>query len=165
MSLKKKQVSVLRPCNYGGNTSARSQYARKKKILIADSDVTETARLNQFLQNHNFECILVNDVFAAVRLTKLQKPDLFIINLGISGNNGLLLMHKLKYILSAFNIPIIITNSDEKMLDKEQALHLGAELFLRIPTGNDVMLLAIMNCLSSQSINRIAHIDRLSDAA
>ena len=165
MSTHQKQVSILRPCLRIIGTTELPGTEIKQKILIADSDVTETARLKQFLQNHHYECILVNEVLTAVRQTVLQKPALLLINLGISGNNGLLIIHKLKYIPSAVNAVIIITGEGDSLIDMPQAMKMGAGVFLKKPLRNDEVLMAIQNGISGRQTKQISHLNRESSAA
>ncbi len=143
MNRPKKQVSILRPCFYDGPSSDPADSHKRRKILIAEDSVTETARLKLFLRNHGYECILANEVTTAIKLAAQHQPDLFLIDLGITGQNGLLLIHKLKYIPGIKSAAILITGENEDLLDKQQALNMGAAAFLNKPLKNHEVLTAI----------------------
>ena len=82
---------------------------------------------------------------AATSLTKARKhrPDLIVLDLGLPGGDGFLVMERLKMIPDLAVIPVIIVSGRDVHANHERALKAGARAFLQKPVENAELLKAI----------------------
>lgn len=99
----------------------------RKKILVVDDekDIVELVRFN--LERDGFKVVPVYNGEDALRLVKVQLPDLIVLDLMLPGMDGLEACRILKRDSSTFSIPIIMLTAKGEESDIVVGLELGAD--------------------------------------
>ena len=121
----------------------------KKKILIVDDDPDIRHGLDIRLRANDYEPIFAADALMAISAAQKEKPDLILLDIGLPGGDGFIVMRRFKTILSLASIPIIVVTSRDPITHKDRALEAGAEAFFQKPFNNDELLLAIGKILGA----------------
>lgn len=121
----------------------------KKKILIVDDDPDIRHGLDIRLRANDYVPIFAADALMAISVAQKEKPDLILLDIGLPGGDGFIVMRRFKTILSLASIPIIVVTSRDPITHKDRALEAGAEAFFQKPFNNDELLLAIGKILGA----------------
>ena len=118
-----------------------------KKILIVDDDQDLIRGLSIRLRANGYNVFTASDAISAVSTCGKTEPDLIILDIGLPGGDGFLVMDRLKNISSINFMPIIILSARDPLLNKQRALDAGAYTFFQKPADNDELLTAIQDAL------------------
>jgi CheY-like chemotaxis protein len=119
----------------------------RKKILIIDDDKDLRAGLNLRLRASNYDAVFAGDGVAAVSEAQRQQPDAILLDLGLPGGDGFLVLERLKSIPRLASIPVLIITARDSKGNQEKAASLGAEAFLQKPFENEELLSALRKAL------------------
>lgn len=119
----------------------------KKKILIVDDDKDLLRALHIRFKANNYEVVSATDAYMATKMSRDENPDLIILDIGLPMGDGFLVMDRLKDILPASMIPIIMLTGRDPEANKERALKAGAFAFFQKPADNDALLAAVRKAL------------------
>ena len=120
----------------------------KGKILIIEDDADTRQILNIRLRANDYDTAFAGDATTAIIVAKKEKPDLIILDLGLPGGDGFMIMERLKAIAC---IPVIVVSARDPQVNKERALKAGAQAFFQKPADNDELLAAIRKALEEQN--------------
>ncbi len=101
-----------------------------KKILFIEDESALQKTLGDTLKKKGYDVIGALDGESGLRMAKLKKPDLILLDLILPKMDGFEVLEKLKEDEETKEIPIIILTNLERMQDIEKALELGAKTFL-----------------------------------
>ena len=77
----------------------------KKTILIVEDNEDVTKGLRIFLRSHEYATIIAGDAVSAISMTKNERPDLIILDLGLPAGDEYLVMDRLSNINTVSSIP------------------------------------------------------------
>jgi DNA-binding response OmpR family regulator len=115
----------------------------KKIILVIDDDPDVRSGLRIRLQANGYEIFFAADAVTSVSQARKHKPDLIVLDLGLPGGDGFVVMERLKAIPDLSAIPVIIVSGRDVHANHERALKAGARAFLQKPAENAELLKAI----------------------
>jgi DNA-binding response OmpR family regulator len=118
-----------------------------KKILIVDDDKDLLLGLNIRLKAAGYTVILAADAPSAISKATRENPDLMILDIGLPGGDGFLIMERLNSPQMNLNIPTIVLTARDATTSKERSLKSGAVAFLQKPADNDKLLDTIRKAL------------------
>jgi DNA-binding response OmpR family regulator len=121
------------------------------KILIVDDDKAFVQLLNTRLKNSGYLVTFASDVPSALGLVQREKPDLILLDIGLPGGDGFVLMDRLKAIDRLAHIPIIIVTAQDTSSAKAKALKAGAQAYFQKPIDHNELTAAIREILGVQS--------------
>jgi len=81
-------------------------------------------------------------------VARKEKPDLILLDLGLPGGDGFVVMQRLKSIYDLLLVPIIVVSARDPLMNEDRALLAGVEAFLQKPVDNVEFLTAIEGALS-----------------
>jgi two-component system, OmpR family, KDP operon response regulator KdpE len=113
------------------------------KILIVDDSPVMTKLLGGMLGAKNYDVAVASDAISAVGVAQREKPDLIILDLGLPGGDGFLLMRRFKNLARLALTPVIVLSGEGSASIKEKALQAGAEAFFTKPPNEEELLSAI----------------------
>jgi len=119
----------------------------KPKILVIDDDQDLAMGLRVRLRANNFATVFATDAVSAISQAKNETPNLILLDLGLPGGDGFLVMERLNNIESLASIPVIVLSARDPQANKERALAAGAKAYFQKPVDNDELLAAIRKTL------------------
>jgi two-component system phosphate regulon response regulator OmpR len=104
---------------------------RNDKILIVDDDIRTRESLKNYLRQEGFEVLQADDSKAMSRILQRESVDMIILDLMLSGEEGLSVCRRLRAANDLTPIIMLTAKSDEA--DRIVGLELGADDYLTKP--------------------------------
>ena len=118
-----------------------------KKILIIEDDSYVRLGYHVRLKANDYETFFAVDAIGSLREARTHKPDLIVLDLGLPGGDGFVVMERLKTNPQLAVIPIIVVSGRSGLANKTRAIEAGVKAFLEKPVDNDHLLAAIRKVL------------------
>ncbi|WP_221452840.1 response regulator [Mucilaginibacter sp. FT3.2] len=120
---------------------------KAKKIMIADDDPGIIDAVEMLLEFEGYEVTSTVDGSAVLNM-KEKLPDLLLLDIWMSGEDGRDICKKLKHELTTKNMPVIMISASRDV--KASALAAGADDFLAKPFEMDELLKKIALLVSDR---------------
>ena len=101
-----------------------------KTILVVDDEPKIVQLLRDYLERAGYTMLAANDGQTALAVTRAEKPDLVILDLGLPGLDGLDVTRALR---KSSSVPIIMLTARGEESDKLVGLELGADDYVTKP--------------------------------
>lgn len=118
----------------------------RNKILIVEDDRRIAMDLTLRLQKAGQEVFQASDGMSGVEAAIKHQADLILIDINLSGGNGLVVAQRIQSVVPKLTPIIFLT--DSKLGLRQKALALGAAGFLEKPYNSENLLTTIQNALS-----------------
>jgi DNA-binding response OmpR family regulator len=112
-----------------------------KKILIVEDDADVRLGYQVLLKANHYDTHFAADSLSAVSEARKHRPDLIILDLGLPGGDGFIVLERFQGIPNLAVIPVMVVSARDVHANKERALKAGARVFVQKP-WNDRELLA-----------------------
>jgi two-component system alkaline phosphatase synthesis response regulator PhoP len=99
-------------------------------ILIVDDEARIVKLVSDYLQRAGFNVLTAQDGETALRLTRLEQPDLIVLDLMLPGVDGLDVCRRLR---QESGVPIIMLTARVEEADRVVGLELGADDYVTKP--------------------------------
>lgn len=120
-----------------------------EKILIVDDNADTRLLLSVRLKAYGYETVYAADALEAIMMAHQAKPDAILLDLGLPGSSGFLVLERLKAASTLAPIPVIIVSAEEPHVAQAKALALGAVAFLHKPVPQRMLVEAIEQALGA----------------
>jgi CheY-like chemotaxis protein len=117
------------------------------KILIVDDDQDTRQLLKIRLETEGYETAFAWDAVTAISATRQERPDLILLDFGLPGGDGVIVMERLRTFPALAHIPVVVVSAREPTSTGERALLAGAVAYVQKPIDNDELLRAISGAL------------------
>ncbi len=114
-----------------------------KKILIIDDDQDLLLGLTPRLKANGYSVISAKDGISAIAVARKEAPDLIILDLGLPGGDGFVVLKRLKDLADIGATPVIVLSARNPAGNRERVLGAGAVAFFQKPPDNHEFLAAI----------------------
>jgi two-component system KDP operon response regulator KdpE len=118
-----------------------------KKILIVDDDPDVRQAMHIRLKANSYETFFASDALNCVTEARKQSPDLIILDLGLPGDDGYVVMERLKRHPALAVIPIIVVSARDARGNHDRVIAAGAQVYLQKPVINAELLAIIRQTL------------------
>jgi len=118
-----------------------------KRILIVDDDPDVRQAMNVRLKANGYDTLFASDALAALAEARKQVPDLIILDLGLPGGDGYVVMERIKRYPALSVIPIIVVSARDVQANRVRSIAAGANVYLRKPVDNAELLAIIRQSL------------------
>jgi two-component system KDP operon response regulator KdpE len=118
-----------------------------KKILIIEDDPDVRLGYNVLLRANHYETFFAADATCAIAEARKCLPDVIVLDLGLPGGDGFVVLERLRATTQLSMIPVIVVSGRDLPGNKERALRFGAKAFVQKP-WNDNELLALIEKLA-----------------
>jgi DNA-binding response OmpR family regulator len=118
-----------------------------KKILLVDDDPDVRLAMHVRLKANGYDTCFASDALSSVSEARKQQPDAIILDLGLPGGDGFVVIERLKRHPSLAVIPIIVVSARDVSGNKERAIKAGAKVYLQKPVDNAELLAIIRQTL------------------
>lgn len=98
------------------------------RALIIDDDPRMTSLLRETLRGEKFDCVLAHNAETALEIAREQTFDLIVLDLGLPGMSGIILLRKLR--AAGNNSLIFIVSAYGRAEDRVLGLDMGADDYL-----------------------------------
>jgi DNA-binding response OmpR family regulator len=119
----------------------------RNKILIIEDDLDLRRGLNLRLRAGNYDTAFAADAVMALSIAKKEAPDLILLDLGLPGGDGFLVLDRMKCIASLAGTPVIVLSARDPKANEKRALDAGVDAFFQKPVDNELLMTAIQRAL------------------
>ncbi len=120
------------------------------RILVVDDNPTIRKGLSVRLRANGYEVLFAVDAVSATAALVAEEPDLVILDLGLPGGDGFVVMDRLSKNDRLANIPVIVLTGREAVTNEDRALNAGATAFFQKPVDDSQLLFAIYKALRGE---------------
>jgi two-component system phosphate regulon response regulator PhoB len=119
----------------------------KKKILIVDDHAETRLLVSARLKKHQYDTVCAADAVQAIAVARQTQPDAIILDLGLPGGTGFIVLERLKANAMLGGIPVIILTADESPESEFKGLETGAVAYLRKPVEDEALVAAVASAV------------------
>ncbi|MEO8257871.1 MAG: response regulator [Acidobacteriota bacterium] len=123
----------------------------EKSILIIDDDQPLLVGLSVRLKSSGYKTSSAMDAVTAIAAAVKEPPDLIILDLGLPGGDGFVVLERLKMLATLATIPVIVLSARDAKESRQRALDGGAVAYFQKPPDNHEFLNAIRHALGESS--------------
>lgn len=123
----------------------------RHKILIVDDDKDFLNLLNVRLKDMGYHVAFASDVPSAIMMTRKQMPDVILLDIGLPGGDGFMVIDRLRAMETLAHIPIIVVTAQHASDAEKRALTAGAQAFLQKPIDIERLTATIQKVLGGSS--------------
>jgi len=116
-------------------------------ILVVEDEPQIRRFLKASLDAEGYRIVEAGDARRARIDAGMHKPDMALVDLGLPGGDGFLVLERMGAIPRLASIPVIVLTARDPASSEAQAIGLGARRFFQKPVDNDTLLLAIAEAL------------------
>ena len=121
----------------------------KKKILIVDDNSDTRLLLSARLKAHQYHTVFAADALQAMSVAQKERPDAMLLDLGLPGGNGMVVLQRFKANMTLNGIPIIIVTAEDPLVAEDGTIEAGAVAFLQKPVDQDKLLAAVQQAIGT----------------
>jgi DNA-binding response OmpR family regulator len=103
--------------------------------------------LYTYLQWAGFETVVAGDSITATSVVMREKPDLVLLDMGLPGGEGMLVLERIKSNPVLAGTPVIIISGRDQVKYYERSLRAGAAAYFKKPFNNAKLVEAIKKAL------------------
>lgn len=123
----------------------------EKIILLVEDDKDQLMGMNVRLRSVGYNVVAAQDAISAISTARKTKPDLIVLDLGLPGGDGFVIIERLRSLIDLALIPIIVVSGRDPIANKRRALEAGAQAYIQKPIENREFLAAIEKALGNSS--------------
>jgi DNA-binding response OmpR family regulator len=132
----------------------------KIKILVVDDSADTRLVVSARLKKHGYDTVFAADALQAISVAQQTQPDVIILDLGLPGCSGFIVLERLKTNTALACIPVIILTADESPESEFKGLEAGAMAFLHKPVQEEALIAAVecaVECVTECPITDAEH--------
>jgi DNA-binding response OmpR family regulator len=114
-----------------------------KTILVVDDDADVRLALGMLLKSRGYGVVAAEDAISAMKLAVASSPDLVLLDIGLPGGEGFVVMQRFQALPALAAVPVIVITGRDLAETKEKAIGLGAVAFLQKPVDNRAIMAAV----------------------
>jgi CheY-like chemotaxis protein len=121
----------------------------RKKILVVEDETVQLTLVAKRLKAAGYDVVGARDGISAISTARKEQPDLVLLDLGIPGGDGFVVMQRLQTLLSTTTIPIVVASSHDPAQNEEASKRAGAIAFLQKPVDFEKLLKVIAESIGT----------------
>jgi DNA-binding response OmpR family regulator len=118
-----------------------------KLVLLVDDDEDLLLALAAPLRRRSFDVAVASDAVTAVASAIKQPPAVVIMDIGLPGGDGMLVMQRMHGLPRLASVPVIVLSGRDPAAHREAALAAGAVAYLTKPVTSDELIAAVLQAL------------------
>lgn len=122
----------------------------KSTILIIDDDVDSWHLLSSVLKTHNYYPVWAADGMQAIAAARLHQPQAILLDLGLPGGDGFLVLDQLKNNQLLRDIPVIVVTVRDRQEAEEKAQKLAVAGYVQKPVKVDELITSLQQVFTTR---------------
>jgi two-component system KDP operon response regulator KdpE len=110
------------------------------KVLIVEDDADIARLIGLKLKQQGLKPVFAADAVTAVTIARKEDPDLLVVDIGLPGGGGLLIMERMRAIPNLAMKPVVVISAREPIEGERQAREVGATAFFPKPLDLDALV-------------------------
>lgn len=127
------------------------------RLLVIDDSRDFQFLIKTFLEGTNFSCLFAADVLQATGIAIRDKPRVILLDIGLPGGDGILLLDRLRAKVKTQMIPIIVATGQTTEGLEAKARAKGATAFLQKPFNREKLLETLQQVLPESALATTTH--------
>ena len=124
----------------------------RHRLLIIDDSLDFQLLVKTFLQGTNFLCISAPDGLQAMGTALREKPRVILLDIGLPGGDGLLVLERLRTNTHTQATPIIVVTGRTSLGLETNVRAKGAAAFLKKPIEKQLLLETLQQVLQESAL-------------
>jgi DNA-binding response OmpR family regulator len=121
----------------------------KPKILIIDDDVDSWNLLSTAVRAHDFYPVWAADGMQAMAAVRRHQPLAILLDLGLPGGDGFVVLERLKGNPAMRTIPVIVVTVRDRLEAEDRVHRLGAEGYIQKPVNVEELMTSLQQALAA----------------
>jgi CheY-like chemotaxis protein len=118
-----------------------------KKILLVEDEPNFRQMMDTYLKWAGYKIAIAPDSISALSAVTREKPDLILLDIGLPGGDGMMVLQKVKANPATAHIPVIMVSGKDPAFYQTQSRLAGAAAYFQKPLKNEALLEAIRDAL------------------
>ncbi len=118
-----------------------------KLVLLVDDDEDLLVALAAPLRRQGFDVAVATDAVTAVSTAVKQPPDVVVMDIGLPGGDGTMVMQRLHSLPQLAGVPVLMLSGRDPETHRDAALAAGAAAYLAKPIAPDQLTAAVVEAL------------------
>ncbi|HLW78874.1 MAG TPA: response regulator transcription factor [Terriglobia bacterium] len=119
--------------------------AGKKTILVVEDNLDLLHAIKVRLTAKGYKVVTAADAVFAVSVALREKPDVILLDIGLPGGDGFLVMQRLRDLSELDSIPVILITAREESVNRKRAFEEHAFAYFQKPFEDDDLLASVQN--------------------
>ncbi len=115
----------------------------KARIMLVDDDADLIVAESAVLRRAGYEVLAAGDAVSAVAVAVKERPQAVILDIGLPGGDGTVVMQRLHALPALAGVPIVILSGRDPQRYRDEALSAGAAAYLTKPAAPEDLLAAL----------------------
>ena len=131
--------------------SRRRGGSGRQKVLVIEDDAVARADLQARLGAAGYLVAQAADAASAMTVVNREHPDLILLDLGLPGGDGYLVLERLRKIAAFAAIPVLVITGRSDAETRQRVASLGVPPMLTKPVDTEALLAAVRASLETKS--------------
>jgi two-component system KDP operon response regulator KdpE len=131
--------------------SRRRGGSGRQKVLVIEDDAVARADLQARLGAAGYLVAQAADAASAMTVVNREHPDLILLDLGLPGGDGYLVLERLRKIAAFAAIPVLVITGRSDAETRQRVAKLGVPPMLSKPVDTEALLAAVRASLETKS--------------
>jgi DNA-binding response OmpR family regulator len=119
----------------------------KQRIMLVDDDQDFVIAQSAVLRRAGYEVVVASDAVSAVAVAVHEKPGAVVLDIGLPGGEGTMVMQRLHALPSLAGVPVVILSGRDPRRYRDGAMAAGASAYLTKPVTPEELLAALAGVL------------------
>jgi len=119
------------------------------KILIIEDDQDIARLIGMKLKARGHELALAGDAVTATTTARREHPDVILLDLGLPGGDGLLVLNRLREMAAFALTPVIVISGRDPAALRESVFKAGAVAYLAKPLDTEELVAEVERALGT----------------
>ncbi|MEA2624829.1 MAG: hypothetical protein QOD06_874 [Candidatus Binatota bacterium] len=124
-----------------------------QKVLIVEDDADVRLGYRVLLEANHYDTAFAADSSSAVSEARSQQPDVVVLDLGLPGGDGFVVLEAFRANMYLSVIPVLVVSARDPQANKERALEAGAKAYLQKPWNDDELLATLRQLLGQPELS------------
>lgn len=133
-------------------------------VLLVDDDQDLLVALSGVLRRRGFDVVVAGDAVAAMTVATRHRPQIVVLDVGLPGGEGLLVMRRLHALPQLAGVPVVIMSGRDPGRYRDDAMAAGAVAYLTKPVDTDALVAALHTALGEDPSGGSGAADARQDA-